>query len=237
MKDVRTMLISMALLCQITNAFAFQKQVPAVTVVGIVSDEAGLVKGAAVSVSGNQTTTTSDIDGMYAVHAKKGQMLTFSFPGNKDVTVAVTDTRILNVTLQSIESRENTIPCEASPAAVRKLTEKAALLSAKNREDRVSFGCGRPLELGMLLVVDGEIAYKEELVSLPADYIVSVGAILGAQGAALYGADGVNGVVVIRTKDGYTRYADIPQPDFRSFTQEMLQFGRLAITDQLCIVR
>ncbi len=53
-----------------------------------------------------------------------------------------------------------------------------------------------------LIVIDGVKSDADVLSSLPSDQIASINVIKGAQGAALYGADGVNGVIVVSTTKG-----------------------------------
>lgn len=53
-----------------------------------------------------------------------------------------------------------------------------------------------------LVVIDGAISTAGVLTQLPPDIIQSINVIKGAQGAALYGAQGVNGVVLVTTKKG-----------------------------------
>ncbi len=53
-----------------------------------------------------------------------------------------------------------------------------------------------------LVVIDNVISSATVLGSLPPDLIESINVIKGAQGAALYGADGVNGVILVSTKKG-----------------------------------
>jgi TonB-linked SusC/RagA family outer membrane protein len=53
-----------------------------------------------------------------------------------------------------------------------------------------------------LVVIDNAISSATILSQLPPDIIESVNVLKGAQGAALYGAQGVNGVVVVTTKKG-----------------------------------
>jgi TonB-dependent SusC/RagA subfamily outer membrane receptor len=57
-----------------------------------------------------------------------------------------------------------------------------------------------------LVVIDGAISDNETLKQLPPQAIKSVNVLKGAQAAALYGEQGVNGVVVVSTKqmDDYT---------------------------------
>ena len=53
-----------------------------------------------------------------------------------------------------------------------------------------------------LVVIDNAISSATVLQQLPPDLIESVNVIKGAQGAALYGAQGVNGVIMVTTKRG-----------------------------------
>ena len=51
-----------------------------------------------------------------------------------------------------------------------------------------------------LIVIDGEIASAETLAKFAPEDIVDVSVIKGAQGAALYGSQGANGVIIVSTK-------------------------------------
>jgi len=53
-----------------------------------------------------------------------------------------------------------------------------------------------------LVVIDGAISSAEILAQLPPDIVESANIIKGSQGAALYGEQGVNGVVIVTTKKG-----------------------------------
>jgi len=53
-----------------------------------------------------------------------------------------------------------------------------------------------------LIVIDGVISSAGAFSSLDPDSIESVNTMKGAQGAALYGSDGVNGVIIVSTKRG-----------------------------------
>lgn len=53
-----------------------------------------------------------------------------------------------------------------------------------------------------LVVIDNAISSATVLSQLPPDVIENVNVIKGAQGAALYGAQGVNGVILVTTKKG-----------------------------------
>ncbi|MDN5395475.1 MAG: SusC/RagA family TonB-linked outer membrane protein, partial [Chryseobacterium sp.] len=53
-----------------------------------------------------------------------------------------------------------------------------------------------------LIIIDGVISSMTILQSLPSDIIESTTTLLGLQGAALYGSQGVNGAIIITTKKG-----------------------------------
>ncbi|HCA08246.1 SusC/RagA family TonB-linked outer membrane protein [Chryseobacterium sp.] len=53
-----------------------------------------------------------------------------------------------------------------------------------------------------LIVIDGVISTMTILQSLPSDAIESTTTLLGLQGAALYGSQGVNGALIVTTKKG-----------------------------------
>lgn len=53
-----------------------------------------------------------------------------------------------------------------------------------------------------LVVIDGVISSAEILAQLPPDIVESANIIKGSQGAALYGEQGVNGVIIVTTKKG-----------------------------------
>ncbi|MBN9311918.1 MAG: SusC/RagA family TonB-linked outer membrane protein [Chryseobacterium sp. 39-10] len=53
-----------------------------------------------------------------------------------------------------------------------------------------------------LIVIDNVISNSTLLASLPPEIVESVNVIKGAQGAALYGTDGKNGVIIVTTKKG-----------------------------------
>lgn len=98
----------------------------------------------------------------------------------------------------------------ANPNAVQALTGKVSGLQITT----VSNGVSPDLRIVLrgartltgdnqaLIVIDGAISSAAILAQLPPDIIQDVNVIKGAQGAALYGAQGVNGAIVVTTKKG-----------------------------------
>ncbi|WP_027376119.1 SusC/RagA family TonB-linked outer membrane protein [Kaistella palustris] len=98
----------------------------------------------------------------------------------------------------------------SNPNAVQALSGKVAGLQINLNNSSVNSSSSIQLR-GMrtisgsneaLIVIDNVISTATVLASLPPDIIESINVIKGAQGAALYGADGVNGVVIVSTKKG-----------------------------------
>ncbi len=77
-------------------AFAQEK-----TVTGVVSDETGPLPGANVIIKSTKKGTQTDVDGKYAIKAKAGDVLVFSFLGMKDASVTVGASNTVNMTMKS----------------------------------------------------------------------------------------------------------------------------------------
>ena len=73
-KGILTLLL--AFVVQIT--FAQEK-----TVSGVVSDETGTLPGVSVIIKGTSAGTQTDFNGKYAIKAKQGDVLSFSYMGYK----------------------------------------------------------------------------------------------------------------------------------------------------------
>ena len=83
----------LALVVQIS--FAQEK-----TVSGTVSDSSGTLPGVSVLVKGTSTGTQTDFDGKYAIIAKQGDILSFSYIGYKTVDQTVTAANTINIQLE-----------------------------------------------------------------------------------------------------------------------------------------
>ena len=71
------------------------------TVTGTVSDETGPLPGANVVVKGTKRGVQTDVDGKYAIKAKAGEVLLFSFIGLNDATATVGGSNVVNMVLKS----------------------------------------------------------------------------------------------------------------------------------------
>ena len=98
----------------------------------------------------------------------------------------------------------------AAPNAVQALIGKVSGLqinttnSGVNSENRVVLRAPRSITGNnqALIVIDGAISSLGTFQQLPPEVIASVNVIKSANGSALYGSDGVNGVIVVTTKKG-----------------------------------
>lgn len=67
-----------------------------------------------------------------------------------------------------------------------------------------------------LIVIDGVISTAATLSQMDADTVVDVNIIKGAQGTALYGAQGVNGIVIVTTKKGIQELTQVKTRTIRN---------------------
>jgi TonB-linked SusC/RagA family outer membrane protein len=205
------------------------------TVTGVVSDNSGSLPGVNVVVQGTKTGTQTDIDGKFAIKAKTGDVLVFSYVGMPNSTVKVGASSSYKVSMNSsvletvvvtgamgIQKKKEALTSSqqvvgskeltqaANPNAIRSLTGKVSGVQINNTSNGVN-GSTRIVIRGSkslysdnaaLVVIDGAISDAATLNAMPADILDSVNVIKGAQGAALYGAQGANGVIVVQTKKG-----------------------------------
>ncbi|MGL5113555.1 MAG: SusC/RagA family TonB-linked outer membrane protein [Flavobacterium sp.] len=76
------------------------------TVSGVVSDAVGPVPGVNIIVKGTKTSTQTSFDGSYAIKAKQGDVLVFSFVGMKDASKTVDASGTLNVKIENNDAEK-----------------------------------------------------------------------------------------------------------------------------------
>ncbi len=69
------------------------------TITGTVTDASGTLPSANINVRGTKSSAQTDINGKYAIKAKTGDVLVFSFIGMKDQTFTVTSSSVVNMKL------------------------------------------------------------------------------------------------------------------------------------------
>jgi TonB-linked SusC/RagA family outer membrane protein len=209
----------LALVVQIS--FAQEK-----TVTGTVSDANGPLPGVTVIVKGTNTGTQTDFDGNYSINAAVGAVLQFSFVGMQTEERTVGSANTINVVMrESAEALE-----EVVVTALGIKREKQSLGYAqqtvsgdelvRTRETDISnalagkvagvqfigaasSGFGNSSirlrgDTNIMYVVDGIILSASA--DINTDEIAEMSVLKGAAATALYGPDGINGVIVITTK-------------------------------------
>lgn len=207
------------------------------TITGTVSDQNNIpLPGASVVVKGTATGTQTDFDGNFAIQAKSGDVLVFSYIGQKTEERGVGATNIINVMLaedaqaldevvvtalgikrkkDEITTANQVVETEElvkanNPDVVQGLSGKVTGLTIKTTSNGVS-GDKQILLRGSrsisgnnqaLIVIDGAISSANFLQSIDPNSIESVNVIKGANGAALYGSQGINGAIIVTTKKG-----------------------------------
>ncbi len=139
---------------------------------------------------------------MQEVVQKLGDVIITGSVGIKKRQDAVTSSN------QVVAAKE--ITQAANPNVVRSLTGKVSGLQIDNSNSGVN-GATRIVLRGprsisgnteALVVIDNSISTATILQQLPPEVVESVNVIKGAQGAALYGEQGANGVIIVTTKKG-----------------------------------
>lgn len=219
------------LLVAFTMQFSFAQQK---TVTGVVSDDLGPVVGANVVNATTKAGTTTDFDGNYAISAKAGDVLEFSYAGSKS-SVTVGASNSYNVTLKAVvlddtvvtgvmgikrkadelTSATQVVKAEeltqaANPNVVQSLAGKVSGLQINTTNNGVTATTSIVLRgtrsisgnNEALVVIDNVISTAGVLQALAPELIESTNVIKGMQGAALYGEQGRNGVIIVTTKRG-----------------------------------
>ena len=255
-------------------------------ITGTVTDKNGPLPGASIVIKGTTNGVASDTYGKYAIKAKSGDVLVFSYIGYQTKGVTVGTSNTINVVLNEqsnqledvvvvgsgrnvIYSEDNNIKSKpinseisevmydknekstvlqevvigalgikktkdatvsaqktinareinqaSSPSVLQSLNGKVSGLQVNatsngvNGETRVVLRGNRSItgNSQALIVIDNVISSTETLNQLPPNIVDNVNVIKGAQGAALYGEQGVNGVIVVTTKKGYNNKTTI----------------------------
>ena len=214
------------LLCMTVSFGAFaQKQ----TVSGIVSDAIGPVVGAVVQAEGANAVT--DMDGRYTITVSANAVLEVSCLGYKAMQVPVNGQNHVNITLEEDSfALEEAVAVGYGTTKKANLTGAVSVVKAENIKDRsaldvaqmlqgsvpglnITSASGRPGQAATLNIrgwnsinggsplvlvdgVEGDLQYLN-----PVD-VESVSVIKDAAAAAIYGAKGSAGVILVSTKSG-----------------------------------
>jgi Ca-activated chloride channel family protein len=122
-----------------------------------------------------------------------------------------------------------------SPKTARALVAKEAGLrdsdsEATKQETHVGVYDGRHpnRDNQALVIIDGKIATMEELKNISADEISTTDILKGDKAAALYGSQGVNGVIIVQTKKSNYNTAVPNEEDYDSLIENPFENPRMA---------
>jgi TonB-linked SusC/RagA family outer membrane protein len=180
-----------------------------------------------VKISGTTTGTVSDQNGRFAISAKKGAVLTFSFVGYEDQQVTIGDSSIINAHMAVGSSNLSDVVVvgygtqkkATLTGAVSSVTAKEIVTTKnENLENsltgkipglRVVQNSSEPGSFNNsidirnfgnpLVVIDG--VPRDNITRLDANDVESISVLKDAS-AAVYGVRGANGVILITTKKG-----------------------------------
>ena len=211
---------------------ADQKAAPQGIIRGTVTDASGEpVPGAAVFIKGTTKGVSTDIDGNYSIEAKPGAVLVISSLGYADQEVTVGRSSVINVSMDAETTMlEETVVVGYGTTKKTNLTGAVSVVKAEALQDRtaldvghmlqgsvpglnITSGSGRPGQAATMNIrgwnsinggsplvlidgVEGDIQYLN-----PVD-VENISVIKDAAAAAIYGAKGSAGVVLVTTKSG-----------------------------------
>lgn len=202
-------------------------------ITGKVTSDGVPLPGATISIAGTQQGTQTDEKGKYSLKTKQGDVLEFSFLGKDTKVVTVGAGNVINVVLatssntiecvqivgamgikrtkdavvnsqRKISGRELRQASKQNPIALSGKVSGLQINSAPSSSKIILRG-NRSIsgDNNALIVIDGQISSSEILAKIPPTSIQDVNVIKGAQGGALFGAQGANGAVIVNTKDDY----------------------------------
>jgi len=222
MKTTLNGILTLLLAFVVQISFAQEK-----TVSGTVSDQNGVpLGGVNILVQGTSNGTQSDFDGNYSIDANEGQTLIFSYIGLKQTTVVVSSNNVINVqmeedaeALQEVVVTALGIKREKQSLGFAQQTVKSENL-VRSRETDVSnalagkvagvqfvgapstgFGNSNIRLRGntnVLFIVDNVKIISSS--DINTDDIAEMSVLKGAAATALFGPQGINGVIIITTK-------------------------------------
>lgn len=226
MRKILTLIIS---LCFVSFAFSQTRTISG-TIKGGDSNET--LPGVSVVIQGTTTGVISDFDGKYSIAANKGDLLLFSYVGYLSETIEVGDEVLIDLILtpdiQDIDEvvvigygkqKKSLVTGSIAKISSEEIVRSPSLRAEQAIQGRTSGvtvtqssgqpgsgftvrvrGTGSNQGSEPIYIVDGMRMGGIESVNL--NDIESIEILKDAASAAIYGAQGANGVVLITTKSG-----------------------------------
>ncbi|MEN7546299.1 TonB-dependent receptor [Rapidithrix thailandica] len=237
----------------VDDEWAGQEKVTVSGIVTSAEDQVPL-PGVSIIVKGTSLGTITDVNGKYMLTVEEGDVLKFSYVGFQDQEVTVADQTVINITLETDfeqleeivvvgygEQKKSLVTGAISSIKASELSSVSNTRVEQALQGRTagvsvlpnsgSPGSGMKVRIrgtgsnqgsDPLYIIDGVRAGSMEYLS-PTE-IESIEVLKDAASAAIYGAEGANGVVIITTKTGK---ANDPKINY-SF-----QYGQQSIGDNI----
>lgn len=201
------------------------------TITGTVSDTAGPLPGATISIQKSKKGTTTNFDGHYSITAQKGDILIFSYIGYKTQTKTVGNANIINVKLESSDQslQEVVVVGYGTSSSEsdnnnysytkKKVTTAASTQMVQGRvaglqispnyvqkeaipNTQILGAASLPSKNEPLYIIDGVPVKAKQMSKINPNDIQDVKILKDTAATNIYGNKGANGVVIVATING-----------------------------------
>ena len=213
MKNVKLISLALSMLiCFVTMA---QEK----TITGTVSDNAGGIPGATISIQKTKKGTSTDFQGKYSITAQKGDVLVFSFIGMKSQTRIVGDKSIIDVKLEEENQslQEVVVVGYATKHKKKQTASSVQRIQGRVAGIAISENYVQPSTNAIvataeesssiasknepMYIVDGVVIKADQMAKINPNDINNVSVLKDAAATSVYGNKATNGVVIIATKN------------------------------------
>ncbi|MFI2744309.1 MG2 domain-containing protein [Zhouia sp. PK063] len=209
----------------------YSKKTQKGTIYGIVTDEKGLpLPGVSIYKVGTNEGTTSDFDGYYAINANKDDVLSYTYVGFNAKNISIAKKGMVNVVLnESAEHLDEVVVVgygtqkmkDSISDVLKVLSGRVAGLDIQRKVSMTGAvtqvyirGASTTPTNTPLYIIDGVPAKTDK--SLTAGEILDIQILKKEEATALYGNQGVNGVIIITTKSFKNTLKKVaPRKDFK----------------------
>lgn len=196
-------------------------------ITGVITDSEGIpVSGVSIKVEGTSEGVLTDFDGNYTINAKEGEKLVASFDGMTQETITVNKQNTIDFKLrEDPEFMKKTVwngkcygPYTKTTAIASENTGNVKMLEGNTVI--VKDGCiaGQSGTMSVLrcygsingpsepmYIIDGVPLNADHFRKLNPDDIISINVLKDAGATSIYGNRGIDGVIIVKTKNGLTR--------------------------------
>lgn len=215
----------------------------------VVDENKDPIPGVTVSVEGHSLGTVTDLDGRYSLDVPDGATVVFSFIGFETQKVVVGSQTVVNITMvEEISAMDEFVVVGYGTQSKRNVTSSIGSVTSEEIDNYPVQQVGQALQgkvAGLhivqnsgspgasltirvrgtgtvnnsepLYVIDGNLGADPN--SLDPSDVESIEVLKSASAAAIYGAQGANGVVLITTKSGVRGATNLQIDYYRGFQE------------------